>query len=141
MIVLYMSGILHTLKHVLCLVGLKAGQGVPGKGFLETLRHHVIVLGGVHLELHSCHLAELVAMGIERGLIYLPIILEDVDGDALLVWKLGDSHRALVPPHDAAAVLESIEKCGIGGGSHLETFIFGELFASLLVDAWPNLLE
>jgi hypothetical protein len=102
----------------------------------------VIVLGSACLELCSRCLAELVAMGLGRGLIYLPIILEDVDGDALLVWKLGDSHHALVPPHDAAAVLKSFDKCGSGGEHHLETCIFGELLLSLLVDAfWPNLLE
>ncbi len=75
------------------------------------------------------------AIGLEHGFVYLPIILDDVDGDALLVWKLGDSHCAMVPPHDAAAVLEILDKCGGGGGHHLETFIFGELLASLLVDA------
>ncbi len=95
--------------------------------------------GRLCLKLCSCCLAELVAMGLERGLVYLPIILDDVDGDALLVWKLGDSYCALVPPHDAAAVLESLDKHGGGGGCHLETFIFGELLASLLVDALAQL--
>jgi hypothetical protein len=78
-------------------------------------------------------------MVLECGLIYLPIILDNVDGDALLVWKLGDSHRSLVPPHVAAAVLDSLDKRGSGGGHHLETFIFGELLASLLVDALVQL--
>jgi hypothetical protein len=109
------------------------------KGFLETLHHHVIVLGGACLELCSCCLAELIAMGLERGLIYLPMILDDVDGDALLVWKLGDSHRVLVPPHDAAEILKSLDKCSSGGGHHLETFIFGALLASLLVDTLAQL--
>jgi hypothetical protein len=114
-------------------------QGGHGEGILETLRHHVIVLGGARLLLCSRCLAELVAMGLERGLIYLPVNLDNVDGDALLVWKLGDSHCALVPPHDAAAVLESLDKRGGGGGHHLETFIFGELLAFLLVDALAQL--
>jgi hypothetical protein len=122
------------------LVGLKAGQGGHSKGFLETLCHHVIVLGSAHLKLRSHCLAELAAMGFERGLINLPVILDDVDDDALLVWKLGDSHRTLVPPHDAAAVLESLDKCGGGEGHHQETFIFGELLESLLVDALAQLV-
>jgi hypothetical protein len=99
----------------------------------------MIVLGGVRFNLCSCCLAELVATGLGHGLVYLPIILDNVDGDALLAWKLGDSHCALVPPHDAAAVLESLDKCGGGGGHHLETFIFGELFASFLVNAVAQL--
>jgi hypothetical protein len=84
-------------------------------------------------------LQNLLQWAFEHGHIYLPVILEDVNGDALLVWKLGDSHHALVPPHDAAAVLESLDKCGSGGGRHLETFIFSELLASLLVDALAQL--
>jgi hypothetical protein len=121
------------------LVGLDAGQGGHGKRFLETLRHHVIVLGGVHLELCSRCLAELITVGLERGLLYLSITLDNVDGGALLVGKLGDSHCALVPPQDAAAVLECLDKCSGGGGHHLETFIFGELLACLLVNALTQL--
>ncbi len=99
----------------------------------------MIVLGSARLKLCSCCLAELVAMGLERGLVYPPVILDNVDGDTLQVGKLGDSHRALVPPNDAAAVLKSLDKCGSDGGRHLETFIFGELLASLFVDALAQL--
>jgi hypothetical protein len=74
------------------------GQGGHGKGFLETLHHHVIVLGSACLKLCSRRLAELVAMGLKRGLIYLPVILDDVNGDTLLVWKLGDSHSPWFHP-------------------------------------------
>jgi hypothetical protein len=54
----------------------------------------------------------------------------------MLVGELGDTHCALVPPHDAAVVLKCFYKCGGGGGHHLKTFILGEFLAiSLFVDA------
>ncbi len=78
-------------------------------------------------------------MGLERRFVYLTIPLDDVNGDALLIGKLGDPHCALVPPHDAAVVLECLDKQSSGGGCHLETFIFDELRASLVVNALTQL--
>ncbi len=99
----------------------------------------MVVLSGVRLEICSCCLTEIVTVGLEGGLVYLPVILDNVDGDTMLVGELGDPHCALVPPHDAAVVLKRFEKCGGGGKRHLKTFILGELLASLLVYALTQL--
>jgi hypothetical protein len=91
----------------------------------------VVILSGARLKLCPHFLAELVVVGLEHGLIYLPIILENVTGNAMLVGKLGDP----VLPHDAAVVLKGFDKRGGGGRHHLKTFILGKLPASLVVYA------
>jgi hypothetical protein len=95
----------------------------------------MVVLSGTCLKLCPHCLAELVTMDHQHGLVYLPIILDNVYDDAMLVGELDDPQCALVPPHDAATVLERFDKHSGGGGPHLETFILGKLLVSLFVDA------
>ncbi len=96
------------------------------------LCHHMVVLSHTHLNLCSRRLAELIAVGLEHGLVNLPIILDDVNGDAILVGKLGEPHCALVQPHDTAAALKCFDKRCDGGGRHLETFALSKLLASFV---------
>jgi hypothetical protein len=78
-------------------------------------------------------------VGLECGFVYLLVILDDVDGNTMLVGELGSPNCALVPPNVAAAVLKCFDKPGGGGGRHLKTFILGKLLTSLFVDALTQL--
>jgi hypothetical protein len=99
----------------------------------------VLVLSKVHLKLCSRCLAELVTVGLKHGRVYLPLILDNVNGNTMLVGGLGDPHCTLVLPNDAAVVLKPFDECGSGGGHHLKFFIPGKLLASLFVYALTQL--
>jgi hypothetical protein len=84
--------------------------------------------------LGAANLAEYLAGGAKSGLVDLVVTLDDVNDDAVLVDKLGDVLHTLIPSHDGALIIERLDKCHSGGGSHCKPFILGEFLTTLLVD-------
>ncbi len=86
------------------------------------------------LEICATCLAEVIAMSLQGSLVDLGVGLYDVDDHAGGICMGSDPLSSLVPTHNVASIVESLDKCGCGGRSHREPLIIGEFLASFLVD-------
>jgi hypothetical protein len=94
----------------------------------------MVVLGSTTLEICATCLAEVIATSLQSSLVNLAVGLYDVDDHAGDVCMGSDPLSSLVPTHNVASIVESLDKCGCGGRSHREPLIIGEFFAFFLVD-------
>jgi len=129
--------VLNAIEGVLALIDFEASLGGRGKRLGEALSHHVVVLSRARLKTCTSCLAEGLATELEVLFCNLPVVQDNVDCDVGLVWELGDVLSAGVPPHDVAAVLESLDESNGGRWGHGESIIVDKFITTLFINGLP----